>query len=73
MYYILVHLFYNLDSTDFFVSGIMDGRFSRADLFGLVERDEAFKSARDSLKDVDCLIIDEASMLSAYLFEQVSV
>jgi hypothetical protein len=52
-------------------SGIMDGRYSGQELMQLVDSDDAFASIRAQLAVLDCLFIDEASMLSAYMFEQV--
>jgi thymidine kinase len=49
----------------------MDGRYSVYELNILAEDDEAFDRIRTELRAVDCLFLDEASMLSAALFEQV--
>lgn len=52
--------------------GIMDGRFSKTLLCHLVPTDEAFADVRKQIQAVDCLILDEASMISAHTFEQAS-
>jgi hypothetical protein len=50
----------------------MDGRFGKAWLLRHVETDESFEAVREALSTLDCLIIDEASMISAHTFEQVN-
>ena len=55
------------------IVGILDGRFSKPQLERLVPSDEGFEAVRRAVSKLDCIIIDEASMLSAHIFEQVSI
>ena len=58
----------------FFVSvdlGIVDGRYSKLQLERRVPVDESFTEVRERLATLDTLFIDEASMISAHIFEQV--
>lgn len=52
-------------------SGIMDGRFSDNDLLNKFKSDEHFHKYKSNIEGTDVLIIDEISMLSAKLFDQI--
>jgi len=52
-------------------SGIGDGRFSNIDLVRKISVDEHFQKYQSNILKTDCLIIDEISMLSAKLFDQL--
>ena len=49
----------------------MDGRYSKYQIRQYMQRDEAWQAARSRLKEADLIIIDEASMISALILEQV--
>jgi hypothetical protein len=51
--------------------GIMDGRYTKQELALLAATDDAFAHVRSQIATLDCLFLDEASMLSASMFEQV--
>lgn len=55
------------------LAGLLDGRYSRYYLEKHVATDEAFEESRKILKDCELLIVDEASMISARIFEQVFI
>lgn len=50
---------------------MMDGHFSDVELLHKLENDEHFFVHRENILKVDCLIVDEISMLSARLFNQL--
>lgn len=52
-------------------SGIGDGRFSNEQLLQKLKTNEHFAKYKTNIKQTDILIIDEISMLSAKLFNQV--
>jgi hypothetical protein len=64
--------FYSLLHLNLFI-GILDGRFTMQELEKRVPNDEAWDAVRRELSEVGMLIIDEASMLSRKIFEQVSI
>ena len=49
----------------------MDGRYTKVELQRLVESDESFVKIKAVISDLDCHIVDEASMISSHIFEQV--
>ena len=51
--------------------GIQDGRYSVSELCELVKSNEKFSAAKNRILETDVLIIDEISMLSKQLFEQL--
>ena len=51
--------------------GINDGRYTENELTDLIKNNEGWVNARNRLLTADLLIIDEASMLSAYMLKQV--
>ncbi|KAJ8318222.1 hypothetical protein KUTeg_003313, partial [Tegillarca granosa] len=51
--------------------GILDGRYSHDHLAELFENDDKFAAAKHRIKDTDCLMIDEISMLSKKTLELV--
>ena len=54
-------------------TGILDGRYTNAQLRQLVNRDERFSSIVTNILATDVLIIDEMSMISAKVFEQAEL
>ena len=54
-------------------AGLMDGRFTNQHLESHVLSDEAWELSRNNITQCELLIVDEASMVSARTFEQVSV
>lgn len=52
-------------------SGIADGRFTNEDLVFRLNTDENFKKYKNNILTTSCLIIDEISMLSMKLFDQI--
>lgn len=52
-------------------AGLQDGRYSTSELIHLLENNEKFSQCRENICSVDLLIIDEISMLSKVLFEQL--
>ncbi|CAG2199801.1 PIF1 [Mytilus edulis] len=52
-------------------SGISDGRYSNDSLLEKLERNEHFGIYKTNITSTQCLIIDEISMLSRKLFEQL--
>lgn len=59
------------DKFSFFFKGILDGHYTHTDLQRLVPYDDAWKNVRNTISDTQCLVIDEASMISKRIFEQV--
>ena len=51
----------------------MDGRYSKYQIQQYMQRDEAWGAAKKRLQEADLIIIDEASMISAYMLEQVQI
>ncbi|XP_021349151.1 uncharacterized protein LOC110447633 [Mizuhopecten yessoensis] len=52
-------------------SGIQDGRYSSKEVVSLIKNNEKFKDALQRIQLTDTLIIDEVSMLSERLFDQL--
>ncbi|KAJ8311488.1 hypothetical protein KUTeg_010843 [Tegillarca granosa] len=52
-------------------SGIGDGRFSNDEIIYKINTDEHFKKYKSNILATNCLIIDEISMLSLKLFDQI--
>ncbi|VDI08831.1 Hypothetical predicted protein [Mytilus galloprovincialis] len=52
-------------------SGIGDGRYSNEKLLHKLEKSDHYEVYKHNIKSTQCLIIDEISMLSSKLFEQV--
>lgn len=52
-------------------AGIEDGRHSNAEIMHFSNHDERFKTARTNILSVDTLIIDEVSMVSSKVLQQV--
>ncbi|OWF42456.1 DNA repair and recombination protein pif1, mitochondrial [Mizuhopecten yessoensis] len=52
-------------------SGIHDGRYSSKEVVFLIKNNEKFKYALQRIQLTDTLIIDEVSMLSERLFDQL--
>lgn len=52
-------------------AGILDGRYSFGQLEELFRNDDNFAAARERIQKTEILIIDEISMLSKKIFEQV--
>lgn len=52
-------------------TGILDGRFTKEELTQRILHNEACEDTRAKLAEVDTLIVDEASMISVKIFEQV--
>lgn len=52
-------------------SGIGDGRYSNEKLLHKLENSDHYEVYKHNIKSTQCLIIDEISMLSSKLFEQV--
>lgn len=52
-------------------SGIGDGRYTNNTLLNKLENNEHYQVYKNNIKSTDCLIIDEISMLSMKLFEQL--
>ena len=52
-------------------SGIVDGRYLNQEIIHLVKTDERFSTAKSNILSVDTLIIDEVSMISAKVLNQV--
>jgi len=50
----------------------MDGRYSEEDIRKSMATDEGWEATRQRLKNIDVLIIDECSMISTRIFNQVS-
>ena len=53
--------------------GIIDGRYTDERLKKLVRTDERFISIVKTIRETDVLIMDEASMISARVFEQAEI
>ncbi|CAG2223975.1 PIF1 [Mytilus edulis] len=51
--------------------GLKDGRYSNEELVSLLQSNESLSTKNKNIKTIDCLIIDEISMLSTKLFEQI--
>lgn len=51
--------------------GIKDGRHENDEILGLIQTAEEYRSAMENILTLECLIIDEISMLSIKLFHQI--
>lgn len=51
--------------------GLLDGRFSKEQLIARVTHDDSFVSVRNNIVKSDVIIIDEVSMLSQKIFEDI--
>lgn len=51
--------------------GIMDGRFQNEEIASKILNDEKFYKTKEQIKKIDCIIIDEISMLSSKTFQQI--
>ena len=58
-------------STVHYWAGLKDGRYSDKTLLHLMNTSEEFQNARKRISSVDILMIDEISMLSMKVFEQL--
>jgi len=54
-------------------SGIVDGRYLNQEIIHLVKTDERFSTAKSNILSADTLIIDEVSIISAKVLNQVQV
>ena len=52
-------------------SGIADGRYSNDEIVDKVNKNEHFQGYKNNILKTGCLIIDEISMLSSKLFDQI--
>lgn len=52
-------------------AGIEDGRYSNAEILHLINHDERFQTAKKNIQSVETLIIDEVSMISSKILQQV--
>ena len=52
-------------------SGIADGRFTDEEIVSRLDTDENFKKYKENILTTHCVIIDEISMLSMKLFDQI--
>ena len=53
------------------LAGLLDARFSKDHLKSHVRTDESWEETRREISTCQTLIVDEASMLSSRIFEQV--
>lgn len=51
--------------------GIMDVRFQNEEIASKILNDEKFYKTKEQIKKIDCIIIDEISMLSSKTFQQI--
>ena len=52
-------------------SGILDGRYTESKTLELILNDEKYKNTLHGIKQTDCLIIDELSMISKGTFDKI--
>ena len=52
-------------------AGIVDGRYTNQKLVELFGNDDQFAGAKKRIRETDCLVVDEISMLSLKIFEMV--
>lgn len=52
-------------------SGYSDGRYSREELLYKLQKDDLFEKFKTNIMETQCIIIDEISMMSCKMFEDV--
>ena len=70
---LIFFLLWNFFSFIFSWAGLYDGRYDILTLKNLVVEDDKYAHVRKNVSETDCIIIDEISMLSAKLFEQLEM
>ena len=54
-------------------AGLADGRYSNLDLINKLDCDDAYEGVRQRIQQTDVVIIDEISMISARILEQLEM